>query len=230
MRPIHFRQKYQKHWSNKQVRQNLLFLRVISEKGWAFNMNYRWLLNRIRNLLFNSKSEWMHVKQVNYTESYIRKNIIYPLLILLVISHFIGQSFAAGQTHFASAFWFTLAHIISIFCGYYLSAIVLTRIGNSFVPDLNKQKSFQYVAFSMVPFLFITILINLAPSSLYFLKLFYLYSLYLLWQGSKELLGIKESKQLSFVLIALFIIYATIQTSLLLCIKIFPISTIKTFI
>ncbi len=190
-------------------------------------MDYQWLFKRIRILLLDSQKGWEEIRYLNEPEPLLRKKLFYPLLILLGISHFIGVLFAEGERNFANSLWFTLAHLISIFFGYYIASWSIQRVGISFSSQLSKERAFQYIANSMLPFLLITVLINFAPSSLYFLKLLYLYSFYLLWQGSKILLEVPEQKQLSFVLIALFILYAGIRISLFVSLELFPVNTIK---
>jgi hypothetical protein len=190
-------------------------------------MKHKLFIGHIKSVFTDSGALWQKVKSDDPNLKELHQEIIWPFIAMASATQLIGILLSAGFSFILTAIFTTLAHIGAIYVGIRLMAFILNKLSITFETDISREKGLQLVTFAMLPYFASTILINLHPSSLYFLKLLFLYVFYLMWKGSESLIDLNENRRLAFVLLSTVLLFGIIQAVLTIFIKILPIDVIK---
>lgn len=190
-------------------------------------MNFKNFIEHIKSVFTEPAQVWQKVKAEDPDLKELHQEIILPFIVLASATQMLGILFVAGFSFILTAIFTTIAHIAAIYIGIRLSALIVHKLSVTFETNISREKGLQLVVFSMLPYLASTIIINLHPSSLYFLKLLFLYVFFLMWKGTEALLEVNENRKLAFVLLSTVLLFGIIQAVLTILIKILPIDVIK---
>jgi len=190
-------------------------------------MQIKALTDQIKLFFQNSGQAWQHVIEEAPDAGKINRDLLFPLLIATAVTQFLGVIFQSGFSATLAALSTAFAHVSATYIGIRLSAFLLSKLNNTFETEIDPDKALQLLAYSMIPYLVAGVLIGLHPSSLYFLKLVYLYIFYLMWQGSDLFFGINDNRRPGFVLISTILLFAIIQAVLTILIKILPVEVVR---
>lgn len=201
---------------------NFLLLRINS-----WDMKIKLFIEHIKAVFTDPSALWQKVKSDEPSLKEMNQEIILPFIVMASATQMLGILFAAGFSFILTAIFTTLAHIAAIYIGIRFSGLIIHKLSVTFETEISREKGLQLVVFSMLPYLASTILINLHPSSLYFLKLLFLYVFFLMWKGTEALLDVNENRKLAFVLLSTVLLFGIIQAVLTILIKILPIDVIR---
>jgi hypothetical protein len=139
---------------------------------------------RIINLFFSPLTEWTEIAAEATSRKEILKNFLLPLSYVLAATIIIGAWINTAYT--AHIIMFALYKIgyqvISLLCGLYVSAFIVSEIMEAHIGYKNHDETFAMMAYSSVAAYLVVICIGLFP----FLKeivVLSLYSFYMYWQG-----------------------------------------------
>lgn len=143
---------------------------------------------------------------------------VYPMIGLCGLAVFAGvlidsigndeaslhQIFQVGMTRCCAVF-------ISYFAGLFLSAKVVNAMCKKLKVPCDMPMAEQFVGYAMVVTLVLKMIVEIVPNFKILNLIFQFYTIYIVWEGAKVLLNIRESKRTTFSIIAtLLIIFSPI--------------------
>ena len=168
------------------------------------------LINRIKGILFDPKSEWRAIDAESETPVTLMQRYVLPLLTLGGVAAFIayglvgfdGGLMKLGGTK--TGLWFGLRHVISGLVGYFIATYVIDALAPNFSSEKDLGKSAQLVAYASTPSWLATIL-TLTPA-LGFIGIVGLYGIYLFFHGLPVLKRTPEDKRISYMIVSALVI------------------------
>ena len=155
-------------------------------------MDFRFLWDRIRQLIVDPEKAWYTIYTEDKPAGYIRNNFFLPLVVLAAISAFLGSLLFTNTG--VSEVYSVLAgikYIILYSSVIYATTYVFVKISSYLNIKNDLQSSFNIVVFSAAPFMLCQIISRLFESFI-FINILALYGLYLLWLGNEKLLNPPE--------------------------------------
>jgi len=170
------------------------------------------ILELVRGLFSAPKASLAKVEVENKSINQIYKQYLLILVALPAIGTFIGTSIVGMSIPFVGTYrvpFFSglISQIIYYFLMLgmvYVYALVLQKVAASFGGNNSLQKSFQLVAFSMVP-VFVGGILNVVPMLGLLGILFAVFTLYLFYLGIPLFTGVEEAKRLLVFIITLVV-------------------------
>ncbi|MGM9760864.1 MAG: YIP1 family protein [Parabacteroides sp.] len=163
---------------------------------------YKDILRRVIAIISQPRRAWhmLAKKQENHEEFLAR--FVYPLIGLMTVVAFVGVLFTRKEFDVELALKSSIKTLVSSFGGFFLAAYVMNEIWQGW---LNRQKDMQlwqrFVGYSSSLMFALNIVLMLLPE-FFFLRIFILYTLYIIWEGADIYLGVTEPVRLRFVVIA----------------------------
>lgn len=186
-------------------------------------MNFSFILKRSKNIILHPTQEWGVILDEDHSIAEISKDFVLPLVTAGAITKFFGLFLIGGTHHFLSSLIYGLSFFVSVYSAYYLSSLLADQLAPSFGTISSKLMAHKMIAYSLIPLYWSGIVANLFPESFFFLKIFYFYSIILVWQSSGFLIKIPESKKIGFVAIIIVVLFLIIEAITKIFINIFSI-------
>lgn len=136
-------------------------------------------------------------------------NYIYPLLGLVALAAFIGILFTRREFDIQLALKATIKSFVSSLAGFYLGAYVLNEIWHSvFKREKDIKLCQRFTGYSSALLFVLTIVLALLPE-FFFLKIFVLYTFYIVWEGAAPYMQVGDKERMKFVGISTAVILLT---------------------
>lgn len=124
---------------------------------------------------------------------------VYPLVGLVTLAAFLGILFTRKEFDVQLALKASIRTLVSAFGGFYLAAYTMNEIWQGVY---KKEKDFllwqRFVGYSSSLMFTLNIILMLLPE-FFFLRIFILYTFYIIWEGSVSYMHIEEAERLKFV-------------------------------
>ena len=141
--------------------------------------------------------EMLSLKE-NKEEDFLSR-FIYPLIGLVTLSAFLGVLFTRKEFDVELALKSSIKTLVSYFGGFYLAAYVLNELWLSMFKRMKDMKQWQrFVGYSSSLVYALSIILMLLPE-FFFLRIFILYTVYIVWEGSGPYMEDDEPVRLKFV-------------------------------
>ena len=141
--------------------------------------------------------EMLSLKE-NKEEDFLSR-FIYPLIGLVTLSAFLGVLFTRKEFDVELALKSSIKTLVSYFGGFYLAAYVLNELWLSMFKRMKDMKQWQrFVGYSSSLVYALSIILMLLPE-FFFLRIFILYTVYIVWEGSGPYMEVDEPVRLKFV-------------------------------
>jgi hypothetical protein len=129
---------------------------------------------------------------------------VYPLIGLITLAAFVGVLFKQKEFSVELALKSSIKALISSFGGFFLAAYFLNELWQSMFRQEKDIKLCQrFVGYSSALMYSLTIILLLLPvSDFFFLRIFILYTVYIVWEGAAPYMKIPEAMHLKFTIIA----------------------------
>jgi hypothetical protein len=129
---------------------------------------------------------------------------VYPLIGLITLAAFIGVLFKQKEFSVELALKSSIKALISSFGGFFLAAYFLNELWQSMFGQEKDIKLCQrFVGYSSALMYSLTIILLLLPvSDFFFLRIFILYTVYIVWEGAAPYMKVPEAMYLKFTIIA----------------------------
>jgi hypothetical protein len=165
-------------------------------------MYFKFLVNSIRKIFRNPVSAWGEIYSDNKTVSYIRRRLLFPLVILAALSAFLG-SLLFTRTELLKAFSALtgIKYFILIYVVIYVTALILREITKVLGLGRDFGLSFKLITYSSLPFLICQIVSRLFESFI-FVNVLALFGLYIFWTGMEKLLIPPEKRKIPLLIVA----------------------------
>jgi hypothetical protein len=167
-------------------------------------MDYKFLYRSLLKIIFVPGKAWDIIIFENRPMKYLRNSFLYPLIVLVTITSFLGSIIFTNST---------LSPVYSIFTGVkyfllfllipFISALILSEITKPLDLGKNYIVSFRLIVYSLTP-LYICQAASHLFESLIFVNILSLYGLYIFWIGAEKTLNPPDYKKMP-MLIAVFI-------------------------
>jgi hypothetical protein len=166
-------------------------------------MNLKTSLKLIFSLISSPSSTWDELSIEPESSAKGDNRFFYLLLIINFAACFVGNLLNGDNFPLVFSSLRAIIYAISIYGGYWTIYYILTEIiFNRFHVSLSKFKTNRLIYYSFVLFLTINILTALLPDILFFLKIGYIYTLYIVWEASGKFLPeLNENDRSNFVLL-----------------------------
>ena len=167
---------------------------------------YKEILRRIIAIISQPRRTWhLLAKRKENNEEFLA-SFIYPLIGLMTVVAFLGILFTRKEFDVELALKSSIKTLVSSFGGFFLAAYILNELWQSW---FNQKKDMQlwqqFVGYASSLMFALNIVLMLLPE-FFFLRIFIVYTIYIVWEGADEYLGLDEKVRLKFVLTATAII------------------------
>lgn len=170
-------------------------------------LNYKDLLSRTLFILSSPAKAWEQIASENDAKS-VLPAFVYPLIGLCGVCEFIGTFF--GKEFIPDVFQLALTHCcavaVALFGGFFLSSYLIEKMLQKwFATTLSKDMITVFVAYSMTVKFVLDMLSSLLSLKL-LLVILQIYTLFVVFEGTRRFLKIREDKVTLFTLVATIII------------------------
>ncbi len=156
---------------------------------------------RAWNLIVYGRTTWDKIAEEKKPISVIRKQYIYPWIIVCVLIVFLFNMLYASERSVESGILSVIVASLSMVGGYFISNILCFLYLKKYRPELaSKTECETIVAYSYTIIILIEILIAIIPS-LFFLRVLSMFVGYVVWEGSRAMWLLKEEERGNIVLI-----------------------------
>ena len=168
---------------------------------------YKELFKWVIMLIWQPGKAWEELAQKKEEENDdFLTRFVYPLIGLVTIAAFLGILFTRKEFDVELALKAAVRSLIAAFGGFYLSAWLLNEIMHGiYKREKDLKLAERFVVYSSALMLALSILLVLIPE-FFFLRIFVLYTFYMVWEGAITYMGVDEKVRLQFVTIATLVI------------------------
>ncbi len=144
---------------------------------------------------------WDKIKNKSTENDNGLNSYAYPILgINSLIVFIVGLVRYSGDLRFQLALKEASMLFIVCFVSIYLASFIIQIIHEKIIGSkIPINKALQYVIYSST-IIFLVYLINDITDRIFFVQIFSLYTMYIAWEGSSQLLQLEENKRATFVL------------------------------
>ncbi len=164
------------------------------------------IINNSKQLIIDPKSFWVSKKEDLDSPAKLLFGFLLPILIVVAIAVFLGEFFRSSDFYVGTALLKSLRIIVLFLLQYFIAVFFTNELIKTFGSEKNMDISRNLVAYSLTPFLLVSIVTGLIPF-FYVMGILGLYSFYIFWVGVKELLVFPENKQSSYTLITIVVTF-----------------------
>lgn len=136
-------------------------------------------------------------------------NYIYPLIALVAIAAFVGILFTRKEFDVEMALKSSVNSLVSALGGFFLGAYVLNEL---WVGVFKREKDIKlcqrFVGYSSALLFVLAIVLALLPE-FFFLKIFMLYTVYIIWEGAAPYMQVQDDERMKFVGISSAVVLLT---------------------
>ena len=166
-------------------------------------MNYKELFNRAVLLLSTPAKAWEEIANES-NQNKVMSEFVYPMIGLCGLSVFIGTFIGntAGVSAFQIAMTRCCATFVSLFGGFFLASYLMNLLGkNTLGREDEKELNQQFVGYAMVVTFALNIIGGLFSVSL-LQWIFQFYTIFVVYEGAKTLMGVEGKSLTRYSLIA----------------------------
>lgn len=162
---------------------------------------------------------WEALSQKEEKEDQMLSRFVYPLIGLLTITAFLGILLTRKEFDVELALKASIRTLVAAFGGYHLTVYLMNEIWNGLFKREKDNRLWQrFIGYSSSLMFTLNAVLMLIPE-FFFLRIFVLYTFYIVWEGASSYMQIEENERLRFVVITtamLLIIPYAIQVILFL--------------
>jgi hypothetical protein len=170
---------------------------------------FKELYLRLTGLILKPGETWEQISRQEEEQETFLSRFIYPLIGLITLSAFLGILFTRKEFDFEIALKITIRTLLSVAGGFWGGAYFLNEARKGF---FNQPKDMVLCRFFVGYASSLMFVLNMVTSLLpefFFLRIFVLYTVFIIWEGAVVFMKVKEEKQLIFTIIASFIVIVT---------------------
>ncbi len=170
---------------------------------------YKELFKWVIAIISQPGKAWdMLTKKEDNTDEFLNR-FIYPLIGLVTATTFVGVLLTQKEFTIELALKSSIRTLVASFGGFYLGAYLLNEVWQSVFSRAKDMKLCQrFVGYSSSLMFALNIILTLLPE-FFFLRIFVLYTFYIVWEGAVPYMQIEESVRLKFTAFTTFIILLT---------------------
>jgi len=153
-------------------------------------------------LISQPTKAWEQLSQKEEKSEEFLSRFIYPLIGLLTIIAFLGILFTRKEFDVELALKASIRTLIASFGGFFLSVYLLNEAwAGIFKREKNMLLWQRFVGYSSALMFALNAVLMLIPE-FFFLRIFILYTFYMVWEGAPVFMQVGEDERLKFVVIS----------------------------
>jgi len=142
---------------------------------------------------------WDLLTQKEEKDDEFLSRFVYPLIGFLTVAAFLGILFTRKEFNVELALKASIRTLVAAFGGFYLSVYLLNEMWQGvFKREKNLQLWQHFVGYSSTLMFTLNAVLMLIPE-FFFLRIFVLYTFYIIWEGAPVYMHIEEKERLKFV-------------------------------
>lgn len=163
---------------------------------------FKWVLL----LISQPGKAWEMLAKKDEKEDDFLARFVYPLIGLVTLAAFLGIMFTRKEFDIQLALKASIRTLIATFGGFYLSAYLLNEIWCGVYKREKDIKLWQrFVGYSSALMFSLNMVLMLLPE-FFFLRIFILYTFYIIWEGATPYMQIEEAERMKFVAVTTIVI------------------------
>ena len=166
---------------------------------------FRWVIA----IISQPAKAWVLLAKKGEKQEEFLSRFVYPLIGFVTVAAFLGVLFTRKEFDIELALKSSIKTLVSSFGGFYLSAYLLNELWQGFFKRTKDMKLCQrFVGYSSSLMFALNIVLMLLPE-FFFLRIFILYTFYIVWEGAGPYMQVEEKERLKFAGIATVVILLT---------------------
>lgn len=167
---------------------------------------YKDIIRWVIDLIFKPAKTWELLAKKEETQEEFLSRFLYPLIGLVTAVAFVGVLFTQKEFDLELALKSSIRTLVSYFGGFYLGAYLMNEIWHGlFKRERNMKLWVCFVGYSSSLMYALDIVLTLLPD-FFFLQIFFLYTFYIIWEGSGSYMQVEENARMKFVWFTTFVV------------------------
>lgn len=170
---------------------------------------YKEILSWVIAIISQPSKAWLVLAKREDKHEEFLSRFVYPLIGLVTVSAFLGVLFTHKQFDLELALKSSIRTLVSSFGGFYLGAYLMNEIWQGWFKKTKDLKLWlRFIGYSSSLMFALNIVLMLLPE-FFFLRIFLLYTFYIVWNGADSYMGVEEKIRLRFVGLTTAVILVT---------------------
>lgn len=170
---------------------------------------YKEIFKWVIAIISQPAKAWKILKGKEEGHEEFLSRFVYPLIGIVTVAAFLGVLFTRKEFDLELALKSSIRTLVSSFGGFYLAAYLMNELWLGFFKREKDMKLWQrFIGYSSSMMFALNILLMLLPE-FFFLRIFILYTFYIVWEGAGPYMNVEEKIRLKFVGITTAIILVT---------------------
>ncbi len=170
---------------------------------------YKELIKWVIIIISQPSRAWEILSKKEENQEEFLSRFLYPLIGLVTVAAFIGLMFSRKEFDTELALKSSITALVSSLGGFYVGAYFLNEIWQGlFKREKDLPLWFRFVGYASALMFALNIVLMLLPE-FFFLRIFILYTFYIVWEGATPYMQIEENERLKFAGISTIVILAT---------------------
>lgn len=167
---------------------------------------YKEILKWVIAFISQPAKAWEMLSRKEEKHEEFLSRFIYPLIGLVTVTAFLGVLFTRKEFDLEVALKSAINVLVASFGGFYFGAYLLNEAWQAwFGREKDMKLSMRFVGYSSALMFALNIVLTLLPE-FFFLRIFILYTFYIVWEGAVIYLAVNEQERMKFSVIATLII------------------------
>lgn len=169
-------------------------------------MNYKGLIQRVMLLIYAPGKAWSEIESED--KQNVASGFVYPMIGLCGLAVFLGVLLQGGDGEngnivFQRAMTECCKTFVALFGGYFMAAYSINKLAIRFFKKPNDLMLMQqFAGYALVVTFLLDIITGILPDLRILAWIFQFYIIYVVWEGTRELLHVEEKFQMSYTLTA----------------------------
>lgn len=170
---------------------------------------YKEIFKWVIAIISQPAKAWKMLKGKEERHEEFLSRFVYPLIGIVTVAAFLGVLFTRKEFDLELALKSSIRTLVSSFGGFYLAAYLMNELWLGLFKREKDMKLWQrFIGYSSSMMFALNILLMLLPE-FFFLRIFILYTFYIVWEGAGPYMNVEEKIRLKFVGITTAIILVT---------------------
>lgn len=163
---------------------------------------YKEIFNLVAAIISQPGKTWNLLARKEEEDDGFLSRFVYPLIGLVTVAAFLGVLFTRKEFDVELALKSSIRTLVAAFGGFYLASYILNEFWQGLFKREKDMKLCQrFVGYSSSLMFALNIVLMLLPE-FFFLRIFVLYTFYIVWEGAVPYMQVEETGLLKFVGIA----------------------------
>jgi hypothetical protein len=165
---------------------------------------FRKIFQRIYFIIIQPAKEWRKLGEEKITYERFLAVYFYPLLGMLTLAAFVGSMLSTRAIELALKV--SIQEVVAYFSGFYLAVFLLKEIINRKFTTANVKRASCFIVYASSLIYMIGLVISLFGQGFQVIYLLLPYTVYIIWEGARVYMGVREDQQIGFSIAASLIV------------------------